>query len=330
MFRSFPFRVACNAFAQGETKVPASVEELLSPTGMVNDSGEGRENFEDSTFTAETEHPPPSDGAGGQGGHDPEGAGVDLEGCVEPSLSRDMGPEETPPVPDPVDDTSSASDPSQTLAAVGVEAPHVEPDEGQIQALTPTPESTPSSPPSAFATLPPASSARVVGYATPSVSQSTEPHLKTGGEVLIHTNRAESPVDMSSDLLEKLRLLKLRRRHRYVVMRIDGTQVVAESVGEPAAGPTELKESLPYSDCRYAVYDLAYTTHDGRKTNKLLFFSWLPHNATPHNKMAYSHGKVTVRQQMSGLHDVMAGTFEDVDVALGVGDDDGDESDIDF
>ncbi|CAN0100979.1 unnamed protein product, partial [Discosporangium mesarthrocarpum] len=118
----------------------------------------------------------------------------------------------------------------------------------------------------------------------PTTAPPAEPHLRTGGQVL-HTNKAESPVDMSQDLVDKLKGLKLRRRHRYLVMRIDGTQVVAESVGSPGDGPEELKAALPYSDCRYAVYDLEYLTHDGRKANKLLFFSWLPHNSTPHNKV---------------------------------------------
>lgn len=113
----------------------------------------------------------------------------------------------------------------------------------------------------------------------------TEPHLKTAGQPLTHTNRAESPSGMSKDLEDKLKALKLRRKHRFVVMRIDGTEVVAETAAAPAEGPGELRSALPYSDCRYAVYDQELVTADGRKANKLFFFSWIPHNATPHNKV---------------------------------------------
>lgn len=102
----------------------------------------------------------------------------------------------------------------------------------------------------------------------------------------MHANRAEAPTGLSADLQDKLRALKIRRRHRFVVMRIDGTEVVDAGSGLPSAGPAELLASLPFSDCRYAVYDHEIVTADGRKANKLFFFSWLPHNATPHNKVS--------------------------------------------
>ncbi|CAN0014426.1 unnamed protein product [Scytosiphon promiscuus] len=165
---------------------------------------------------------------------------------------------------------------------------------------------------------------------TPATTAVTEPHLKTAGQPLTHGNRAESPTGMSTDLQDKLKALKLRRKHRFVTMRIEGTEVVAETLGAPGEGPAQLKVALPYSDCRYAVYDQEIVTADGRKANKLFFFTWLPHNATPHNKMAYSHGKVTVRQRLEGLYDVAASSFEDVEVALGLVDEDEEDSDIDF
>lgn len=46
--------------------------------------------------------------------------------------------------------------------------------------------------------------------------------------------------------------------------------------------------------------------------------------------MAYSHGKTTVRQRMEGLYDVAASSFEDIEVALGLVDEDEEDSDIDF
>lgn len=47
-------------------------------------------------------------------------------------------------------------------------------------------------------------------------------------------------------------------------------------------------------------------------------------------QMAYSHGKVTVRQRLEGLYDVAASSFEDVEVALGLVDEDEEDSDIEF
>lgn len=47
-------------------------------------------------------------------------------------------------------------------------------------------------------------------------------------------------------------------------------------------------------------------------------------------QMAYSHGKVTVRQRLEGLYDVAASSFGDIEVALGLVDEDEEDSDIDF
>lgn len=157
----------------------------------------------------------------------------------------------------------------------------------------------PPSSPTASGTFPGRAPRTVPGagaYAGGSGQAVSDPHLKTGGQPLTHENRAESPTGMSTDLQEKLRQLKLRRKHRFLVMRIDGTEVVAAAVGAPTAGPAELKASLPYSDCRYAVYDQEIVTSDGRKANKLFFFTWLPHNATPHNKVRL--GGPFVRQML--------------------------------
>lgn len=50
----------------------------------------------------------------------------------------------------------------------------------------------------------------------------------------------------------------------------------------------DLKKSLPYTECRFAIFDHDIVTADGRKTSKLWFISWLPTNSTPHHKMAYT------------------------------------------
>lgn len=125
----------------------------------------------------------------------------------------------------------------------------------------------------------------------PKKTMVTDPHLKTAGQPLRHADTVKSPTGISTDLQNKLRALKLRRKHRFLVMRIEGTEVVAETAGAPSQGPEELRAALPFSDCRYAVYDQEVLTSDGRKTSKLFFFSWLPHNATPQNKVQSIEGE---------------------------------------
>ncbi len=54
----------------------------------------------------------------------------------------------------------------------------------------------------------------------------------------------------------------------------------------------DLKKALPYTDCRFAVFDHDVKTADGRQTSKLWFISWLPNNSTPYHKMAYTVRKI--------------------------------------
>ncbi len=57
---------------------------------------------------------------------------------------------------------------------------------------------------------------------------------------------------------------------------------------------------------------------------------WLPGNAIPHMKMAYSSSQVAIRQQLTGLIDVATTTWEDIGQRLGLIDMDDDDSDIDM
>lgn len=59
----------------------------------------------------------------------------------------------------------------------------------------------------------------------------------------------------------------------------------------------------------------------------VLFLKKITHT---HTQMAYSHGKVTVRQRLEGLYDVAASSFADIESALGLVDEDEEDSDIDF
>ena len=47
-------------------------------------------------------------------------------------------------------------------------------------------------------------------------------------------------------------------------------------------------------------------------------------------QVVYSHGKMTVRQRLQGLYDVAASSFADVEVALGLAEEEDEDSDIDF
>ena len=129
--------------------------------------------------------------------------------------------------------------------------------------------------------------------------------------------------------------MKLRRKYRFIVFYIsDEDEIDVEHLAEPSQTMEDLQACLPFSDCRYAVYDHEYTTFDGRKTSKLLFITWLPLNSTSHAKMAYTSGKGVFKESnyLQGVEDVNAITFDDVRQAVNEGgdvsDDDSDISDF--
>lgn len=115
---------------------------------------------------------------------------------------------------------------------------------------------------------------------------------------------------------------KIRRKHRFVVFKIDleSEAIVVEHVGTKNGTVDELKALLPYTDCRYAVFDREFKTADGRITNKLYFLSWMPHAASPYSKMAYASGKGMLREQLDGVLDATCASLDGVEAAFGMED----------
>mmetsp|Transcript_24473 Transcript_24473/g.76727 ORF Transcript_24473/g.76727 Transcript_24473/m.76727 type:complete len:123 (-) Transcript_24473:151-519(-) len=89
-----------------------------------------------------------------------------------------------------------------------------------------------------------------------------------------------------------------------------------ETEGAPGSNYEAMLSALPNHDCRYAVYDHDFTTHDGRRTSKLYFISWMPNNSTRHNKMAYSEMKRKVATRFTGTFDIQA--QDEADLLLGM------------
>eukprot|EP01084_Bolivina_argentea_P183435 316528_1 len=135
---------------------------------------------------------------------------------------------------------------------------------------------------------------------------------------------------LSDDAKQELNNLKRHQKYRFVTLRIEGSIVVPDVCATVSDGPDALKRSLPIADCRYCIYDLEKKTEDGRCTSTLLFISWLPRNAIPHMKMAYSSSQVAIRQKLTGLIDVAATIWEDIALHLGVIESDDEDSSIDM
>jgi len=74
----------------------------------------------------------------------------------------------------------------------------------------------------------------------------------------------------------KFRELKARRSFRFIVFRIDDKdmEIKVDRLGEPNQGYGDFTDSLPADECRYAIYDLDFTTVENCQKSKIFFFSW--------------------------------------------------------
>jgi len=58
---------------------------------------------------------------------------------------------------------------------------------------------------------------------------------------------------------------------------------------------------MPENDCRYALYDMNFTTNDGRESSKLCMISWAPDTAKVRSKMLYAGSKDALSRVFVGV-----------------------------
>lgn len=88
---------------------------------------------------------------------------------------------------------------------------------------------------------------------------------------------------------------------------------------ETDTGPEEYQKFADYllsveeeRDCRYACYDVRFTTGEGVRRNKLVFITFCPENAKIKHKMVYSSSKDTLKSKLIGILDVQANDASDL------------------
>lgn len=103
-------------------------------------------------------------------------------------------------------------------------------------------------------------------------------------------------VTVNDEAVEMFNAFKLHRAphdNRYFVYKIENdAEIVVDTFGDKSKTYDDFTACLPPTECRYGVFDLDYTTRDGREANKLIFISWSPDTAKIKNKMVYAASKV--------------------------------------
>ncbi|ONM57317.1 Actin-depolymerizing factor 1 [Zea mays] len=86
---------------------------------------------------------------------------------------------------------------------------------------------------------------------------------------------SSSGLAVNDECKVKFRELKSRRSFRFIVFRIDDTdmEIKVDRLGGPNQGYGDFTDSLPANECRYAIYDLDFTTIENCQKSKIFFFS---------------------------------------------------------
>ncbi|KAL1922269.1 uncharacterized protein VTP21DRAFT_9808 [Calcarisporiella thermophila] len=123
-----------------------------------------------------------------------------------------------------------------------------------------------------------------------------------------------SGVAVNSECLETFQALKLRKKFKYIVFKLNDTktEIIVETSVEQASYD-DFVESLPPSECRYAVYDFDFEKPGEGARNKICFYTWSPDSSKIRDKMLYASSKDALRKQLVGIGAEIQGTsFDEV------------------
>ncbi len=114
--------------------------------------------------------------------------------------------------------------------------------------------------------------------------------------------------------------LKTRRKHAWLLLRIDTERFALEVVKAGAPGPRALAEllaALPLAAGAYFVYDLPTKNSYGGSGSSLRFFTWAPTAAPGKATVIYASQRRALDAVFTGCIDSLAVCKGDVEGALG-------------
>ncbi|KAF5818965.1 putative actin-depolymerizing factor domain, ADF/Cofilin, ADF-H/Gelsolin-like domain superfamily [Helianthus annuus] len=114
---------------------------------------------------------------------------------------------------------------------------------------------------------------------------------------------AASGMAVNNECKMKFLELKAKRNYRFIVFKIEDKtqQVVIEKLGQPNESYADFQKNLPANECRYAVYDLDFTTVENCQKSKIFFFAWCPDSSRVRSKMIYASSKETFKRELEGI-----------------------------
>jgi len=119
---------------------------------------------------------------------------------------------------------------------------------------------------------------------------------------------AATGVSVADTVIAEFNDVKLGRiKAKYLIYKIEGGVIVTERTGEDESFEAFVG-LLPPDDCRYAIYDMNFTTTDGRPGNKLVSITWAPDTAKIKSKMVYAGSKDALTRALVGVSTKVSAT----------------------
>lgn len=87
---------------------------------------------------------------------------------------------------------------------------------------------------------------------------------------------ASSGIGVAAECKQTFLELQRKKSHRYVIFKIDDKckEVVVDKTGSSTESFDDFMDSLPESDCRYAIYDFDFVTEENCQKSKIFFVAW--------------------------------------------------------
>jgi cofilin len=118
-----------------------------------------------------------------------------------------------------------------------------------------------------------------------------------------------SGVSAHPDCLTKFEELKLRKKIKYIIFRVNDskTEIIPEKESL-SSDYDEFLQDLPENECRWAVYDLEFQKDEGGLRQKIIFLHWSPDGAKIKDKMVTASSKDALRRPLTGISTEIQGT----------------------
>lgn len=126
-------------------------------------------------------------------------------------------------------------------------------------------------------------------------------------------------VAVPAEVVAAFKDLKTRRKHAWLLMRINTEAFALEVVKTGAPGPRALSEllaALPLASGAYFVFDLPTKNSYGGQGSSLRFFTWAPAAALGKSTVVYASQRRALDGVFTGCIDSLATSKGDVEAAL--------------